>query len=118
MKLSEMFEPKKDRPKKGKTNKMSYEVFMGIMFLVCCFIQGVLFEIIERAYNLPETNTLLDTFALLLMFSCSAAALLCFADHLYKRNKRIAIILLVSAIILLFFAVLFTIIDLVEVCHG
>ncbi len=59
MKFSEMFELKKDRPQKNKkkNKKMPHEVFMGIMFIVCFFVQGTLFEIIEHTYGLPETNS-------------------------------------------------------------
>lgn len=117
MKLSEMFELKKDKPQKDR-NKMSHEVFMGIMFIVCAFIQGVLFEIIEHVYALPETNTFLDTCAMLLMFLSIAAGLLCFADHLYRKNPQGAIVLVVVTIIIVFFAVIFTVMDLTEVYHG
>ena len=121
MKFSQMFElkgPTQENKKKKKSKKIPHEVFMGIMFIVCAFVQGVLFEIIEHAYGLPETNSFLDTCALLLLFFNAIAALLCFADHGYKNNRKDAIILVIITIILFFFTVIFTIIDLVEVYNG
>ena len=123
MKFSQMFELKgptqenKNKNKK-KSKKMPHEVFMGIMFLVCAYVQGLLFEIIEHTYGLPETNTFLDTCALLLFFFNVIAALLCFADRLYETKRKVAIVLIIIAIILFFFGVIFTIIDLVEVYNG
>lgn len=116
MKLSEMLEPKK--PSNGKTNKMSYDVFMGIVFLVCCFVQCVLFEIIQHVYGLPETNSFLDTCALLLAFLCLSTALLCFAGRLSENNLKAAIVLLIVAGIFAFFAILFTVIGVTEAFNG
>ena len=118
MKFSQMFELKgptqenKNKNKK-KSKKMPHEVFMGIMFMVCAYVQGVLFEIIEHAYGLPETKTFLDTFALLLFFFNAIAALLCFADHLYETKRKVAIVLIIMSIMLGFYSILFTVIELV-----
>ncbi|MBQ2914937.1 MAG: hypothetical protein IJE50_05405 [Clostridia bacterium] len=121
MKFSQMFElkgPTQENKNKKKSKKMPHEVFMGIMFIVCGYVQVVLFEIIEHAYGLPETNTFLDTCALLLFFFNAIATLLCFADRLYETKRKVAIVLIIFAIILFFFGVIFTIIDLVEVYNG
>ena len=117
MKISEILEPKKPSSN-GKTNKMPYDVFMGILFLVCSFVQCVLFEIIQHAYGLPETNSLLDTCTLFLAFLCISTALFCFAGHLSENNKKTAIVLVIVAIIFAFFAILFTIIYLTEAFNG
>ena len=59
MKFSQMFELKgPTQENKKKRKKMPHEVFMGIMFLVCAYVQGLLFEIIEHAYGLPEKKHL------------------------------------------------------------
>lgn len=106
MKFSQMFELKKDRPKKKKNKKKSHSVFMGIMFLVCAFVQGILTEIIEHVYGLPETNFLVGVLAFV-------AALLCFADHLYETKRKVAIVLIIMSIMLGFYSILFTVIELV-----
>ena len=113
MKFSQMFELKKDRPKKKKNKKKSHSVFMGIMFIVCAYAQGALFKIVEHVYGLTETNSFFDTWVLLLLTLTFATAMLCFADHLYETKRKVAIVLIIMSIIIVFYSILFTVIELV-----
>ena len=118
MKLSEMFELKKDKTPKEKKNRMPYEIFVGIIFLLCSIVQEKILATLFETYNIPTPSISLAILALLIGWGCKIVSFLCFSDHVYKTNKKLGIIMLIFTIMIAFFATLFTVIGLLEVLNG
>ena len=116
MKFSQMFELKgptqeNKNKKKKKSKKMPYEVFMGIMFIICGYLQAMLFVIISKAYEIPTKNTILAACALLVVFLNISIGLLCIASRVYEKNKTVAILMILLAIMWIFGVIIFVLIE-------
>ena len=116
MKFSQMFELKgptqenKNKNKK-KSKKMPYEVFMGIMFIICGYLQVMLFWIIGKVYEIPTKNTILATCGLLVAFLNISIGVLCIASRVYEKNKTVAILMILLAIMWIFVIIIFALIE-------
>lgn len=51
-----MFELKKDRPQKERRNRMPYEIFMGIIFLLCSIVQEKILGALFETYDIPTPS--------------------------------------------------------------
>lgn len=114
MKFSQMFElkgPTQENKKKKKSKKMPYEVFMGIMFIICGYLQAMLFMIIGKVYEIPTKNTILAACALLVIFLNISIGVLCIASRVYEKNKTVAILMILLAIMWIFGAIIFALIE-------
>ena len=114
MKLSEMFELKKDRTPQKKNGKMPYQVFMGIMFLACAFLQLTLFEMLEIVYGMPRTNTIMEIVAGCIIWPNVTIAMFCLGDQEYKNKRSNGIIIIVITIAIVAWVALLTIVRLIE----
>lgn len=114
MKFSQMFElkgPTQENKNKKKSKKMPYEVFMGIMFIICGYLQVMLFWIIGKVYEIPTKNTILATCGLLVAFLNISIGVLCIASRVYEKNKTVAILMILLAIMWIFVIIIFALIE-------
>ena len=96
---------------KKKSKKMPYEVFMGIMFIICGYLQAMLFMIIGKVYEIPTKNTILAACALLVIFLNISIGVLCIASRVYEKNKTVAILMILLAIMWIFWVIIFALIE-------
>ena len=113
-----MFELKKDRPRKNKKEGIPYEVFMGIIFLACGVIQSILFGAISEVYKQAILDKVWGSCAALACGSCYAVSILCFGDHISKRREGLGTLMVLLATAWLIGIIIFATIGIVGGLNG